>query len=645
MGAVTSGCSTRCPITSAAGTTTEAFEGGFRLWADGRPAPPACAPCSRTRTWSIGRDPAARRGDDSPSLTLSHLFADDPGRASRFTLRLDDLVVDYSKTHVTDETLHLLLDLARRTGVEALRDRMFAGEAINSTEHRAVLHVALRNRSTRPILVDGQDVMPDVRNALEHVRAFTADVRNGTWTGYTGRRITDVVNIGIGGSDLGPVMATTALEPYTHEGPRLHFVSNVDGAHLAQTVRLLDPETTLFIVASKTFTTQETMANARSARAWFLGTAKDERHGARHFVAVSTNETEVRAFGIAPEQMFVFWDWVGGRYSVWSSIGLPVALAVGFERFEEMLDGAHRMDEHFRTAPIEQNIPMVLGLVGAWYASVLGFDTHAVLPYEQLLLRFPAYLQQLDMESNGKGVDREGRPVPVGTGPIVWGEPGTNGQHAFYQLLHQGTRAVSCDFLVGLESPYPLGIHHRLLLANCFAQTEALMRGKDEDTVRAELKAQGMDAGAIEALVPHKTFPGNRPSTTIVYRRLDARTLGMLVALYEHKVFTMGALWGINSFDQWGWSWASGWPRPSTRSWRPPATSARRVHEPVDQPGAPGGQGIGRRSVRRRAPPDDCSGGVDEAGSAVLHSSLRPARGRVRVEAAHRTPLPFHTRP
>ncbi|MGE0460013.1 MAG: glucose-6-phosphate isomerase [Vicinamibacterales bacterium] len=483
---------------------------------------------------------------------LPHLFEEDPSRAQSFTLRLDDLVVDYSKNHVTAKTMRLLEELARATGVEDLRDRMFAGEAINSTEGRAVLHTALRNRSTRPVLVDGQDVMPGVRAALDHMRTFSTAVRSGAWTGHTGAGITDVVNIGIGGSDLGPAMATAALEAYTEGGPRLHFVSNVDGAHIGQTLRRLDPRTTLIIVASKTFTTQETMANARTAREWFLGHAKDEGHIARHFVAVSTNEAEVRRFGIAPEQMFVFWDWVGGRYSVWSSIGLPVALAAGFERFEEMLDGAFRMDEHFRTAPIEQNIPMVLGLLGVWYASVLGHETHAVLPYEQLLHRLPAYLQQLDMESNGKRVDRHGAPVPVPTGPIVWGEPGTNGQHAFYQLLHQGTRVVPCDFLVGLESPYPLGEHHRLLLANCFAQTEALMKGKTEDEVRRELAAQGYTGEALDGLLPHKVFPGNRPSTTIVYRKLDPRTLGMLLAMYEHKVFTMGAVWGVNSFDQWG---------------------------------------------------------------------------------------------
>jgi len=521
------------------GSNDRAFAGGFRVWANERPVAAPWKPLqAHAATWR--------------ERSLAHLFEHDPERAARHTLRLGDLVVDYSKNHVDAETMQRLAGLARAMGVETLRDRMFAGEAINTTEGRAVLHTALRNRSDRPVLVQGRDIMPDVRAALDHMRTFSAAVREGRWTGHTGARVTDVVNIGIGGSDLGPAMAVAALEPYTTGGPRLHFVSNVDGAHIGQTLKSLDAASTLFIVASKTFTTQETMANARTARDWFLAAARDEAQIAKHFVAVSTNEPEVRRFGIAPAQMFGFWDWVGGRYSVWSSIGLPVAIAVGFTRFEELLEGAFQMDEHFRTAPIEQNIPMVLGLVGAWYASVLGVDTHAVLPYEQLLHRLPAYLQQLDMESNGKRVDRRGRPVGLGTGPIVWGEPGTNGQHAFYQLLHQGTRQVTCDFLVGLESPYPLGDHHRLLLANCFAQTEALMHGKAEAAVRHELTSQGLSGEALEALVPHKVFPGNRPSTTIVYRTLDPRTLGMLLAMYEHKVFTMGALWGINSFDQWG---------------------------------------------------------------------------------------------
>jgi len=522
------------------GHNDKAFEGGFRAWDQPEPAPAASATGLRAlAAWA-------------PREHLRDLFAADPGRAERFTLTVGPhLQIDYSKNLINDAAMAALVELARRTGVERLRDLMFAGEPINNTEHRAVLHVALRNRSGRPMPVDGRDVMPGVRDALDHIRRFSEAVRSGAWLGYTGLRITDVVNIGIGGSDLGPAMATQALAAYGHEGPRVHFVSNVDGTHLAETLRTLHPATTLFTIASKTFTTQETMVNARSARDWFLTRAKDEAAVAKHFVAISTNEAEVRAFGIAPENMFVFWNWVGGRYSLWSSIGLPIALAAGYGRFEQLLDGAHEMDEHFRTAPIERNAPMVLGLLGVWYASALGADSHAVLPYEQALLRLPAYLQQLDMESNGKGVDRDGRPVESPTAPILWGEPGTNGQHAFFQLLHQGTRLVSCDFLAGIESQEP-GDHHRLLLANCFAQTEALMRGKTEAEVRAELTAQGLHGEALEALVPHKVFPGNRPSTTILYRKLGPRTIGMLLAMYEHKVFTMGAVWNINSFDQWG---------------------------------------------------------------------------------------------
>jgi len=522
------------------GDNDKAFEGGFRAWDGPEPA-------------ESGPSPLKALASFAPRERLRDLFAKDPGRADRFFLKVGEhLFVDYSKNLITQDSMRALFALARKTGVEALRDQMFAGQPINSTENRAVMHVALRNRSTRPMPVNGQDVMPDVRAALDHLRAFSESVRNGAHLGYSGLRITDVVNIGIGGSDLGPAMVTQALTPYTHDGPNTHFVSNVDGAHLADTLRSLHPATTLFTIASKTFTTQETMTNARSARDWFLARARNESAIAKHFVAISTNESEVRKFGIAPENMFVFWDWVGGRYSLWSSIGLPIALAAGFGHFEQVLDGAFEMDEHFRTAPLEQNVPIVLGLLGVWYASVLGADSHAVLPYEQHLQRLPAYLQQLEMESNGKRVDREGRLVDVQTSPIVWGEPGTNGQHAFYQLLHQGTRLVSTDFLVGIETHDQLGDHHRLLVANCLAQTEALMRGKTEEEVRAELQQQGLPAEAIDQLAPHKVFPGNRPSTTMVYRKLGPRTLGMLLALYEHRVFTMGAVWHINSFDQWG---------------------------------------------------------------------------------------------
>ena len=522
------------------GHNDKAFEGGFRAWAG-------------LETAGAGWSGLKSLASFAPREHLRELFATDPARAERFFLTIGShLFIDYSKNLITPESMAALFDLARRTGVESLRDQMFAGTPINNTEKRPVLHVALRNRSNRPMIVNGRDVMPDVRAALDHIRSFSEAVRSGKWLGYTGMRITDVVNIGIGGSDLGPAMVAQALTPYSHDGPRTHFVSNVDGAHLADTLRSLHPATTLFTIASKTFTTQETMANARSARDWFLSRAKDDAAVARHFVAISTNESEVKQFGIAPENMFVFWDWVGGRYSLWSSIGLPIAIAAGYGHFEQLLDGAHEMDEHFRTAPLEQNAPIILGLLGVWYSSVLGADSHAVLPYEQHLQRLPAFLQQLEMESNGKRVDRDGRPVDMQTSPIVWGEPGTNGQHAFFQLLHQGTRLVSTDFLVGIESHDRLGEHHRLLVANCLAQTEALMRGKTEDEARAELTAQGLSAAAIDELAPHKVFPGNRPSTTIVYRKLGPRSLGMLLALYEHRVFTMGAVWNINSFDQWG---------------------------------------------------------------------------------------------
>jgi glucose-6-phosphate isomerase len=533
------------------GHNDKAFEGGFRAWMD---KPKGLSPLEVVSAHrSADRSALHDLAPLAPRQPLRDLFAADPGRGGRFSLNVGDhLFVDYSKNLITADVMTALAGLARTAGVEALRDRMLAGEPVNNTEGRAALHVALRNRSNRPMRVDGRDVMPAVHAALEHIRRFAEAVRSGKWLGYTGLRITDVVNIGIGGSDLGPAMVTQALAPYGREGPRVHFVSNVDGTHLAETLRPLHPATTLFAVASKTFTTQETMANARSAREWFLARAKDERAVAKHFVAISTNESEVRKFGIAPDNMFVFWDWVGGRYSLWSSIGLPIALSTGYGPFEQVLDGAHEMDEHFRTAPLEQNVPITLGLLGVWYASVLGAESHAVLPYEQYLHRLPAYLQQLDMESNGKRVDRDGRPVAGHTAPVVWGEPGTNGQHAFFQLLHQGTRLVSADFLAGIHSHNELGDHHHLLLANCIAQSEALMKGKTEAEVRDELTAQGYTGEALERLVPHKVFPGNRPSTTILYPKLGPRAIGMLLAMYEHKAFTMGAIWNINSFDQWG---------------------------------------------------------------------------------------------
>jgi glucose-6-phosphate isomerase len=475
---------------------------------------------------------------------MRDLFAHDPRRFEKFSARLGDLLVDYSKHRIEEETMRLLFALAREAGVTGLRDRMFAGEKINLTENRAVLHVALRNRSNRPIRVDGEDVMPEVNEVLARMRRFTDRLRSGAWKGATGARITDVVNIGIGGSDLGPVMATEALRPDWQEGLSAHFVSNVDSTHLVETMKRLDPATTLFIVASKTFTTQETLMNARSARAWLTGKL-GEAAVPKHFVAVSTNAAEVSKFGIDTDNMFGFWDWVGGRYSMWSAIGLPIACVIGMDRFEEMLSGAHEMDEHFRTAPLEQNLPVILGMLGIWYSNFFGAQTHAILPYDQYLHRFPAYFQQGDMESNGKSVDRDGRRIEdYTTGPVVWGEPGTNGQHAFYQLIHQGTRLIPCDFIATVKSRNPLGDHHLVLLANFFAQTEALMRGKTPDEVRAE--------GVPEALVPHKAFLGNRPSTSMIFDVLDARSLGRLVALYEHKIFVQGAVWNINSFDQWG---------------------------------------------------------------------------------------------
>lgn len=485
-----------------------------------------------------------RHAETAASLHLRDLFAADPGRAARLSLRHGDLYVDYSKHRVTDETLDLLFALARAAGVETARDAMFAGEKINETENRAVLHTALRAPRGADIRVDGENVVPAVHKVLDQMGDLANRVRSGEWTGHTGRRIRTVVNIGIGGSDLGPVMVYEALKPYTDRDLAVRFVSNVDGTHLAECVRDLDPAETLFIVASKTFTTQETLTNAHSARDWLIRGLGDEAAVARHFVALSTNAIAVKAFGIAEENMFEFWDWVGGRYSLGSAIGLPVMIAVGPERFRELLDGYHDMDEHFRTAPLEQNLPVILAMLGVWYNNFLGADTHAILPYDQYLHRFAAYFQQADMESNGKSTDREGRRVGYQTGPVIWGEPGTNGQHAFYQLIHQGTKLIPCDFIGFAESHNPVGDHHVKLMSNYFAQTEALAFGKTADTLRAE--------GVPEALVPHKTFEGNRPSTSFLVRRLTPFTLGQLVAAYEHKIFAQGIVWNVFSFDQWG---------------------------------------------------------------------------------------------
>ena len=483
---------------------------------------------------------------------LRALFKEDPERFTRFSLRFKDILLDYSKNRVDAQTMRLLFALARRCHVEEMRDRMYRGEKINVTEDRAVLHVALRNRSNRPIRVDGIDVMPEINAVLAHMREFCSSVHSGEWKGYTGKSIRDFVNIGIGGSDLGPVMVTEALRPYGRPGVNVHFVSNVDGTHIAETLRRVDPETTLFIVSSKSFTTQETLANAHTARSWFLEKAGSESAIARHFVAVSTNEEKVREFGIDTRNMFEFWDWVGGRYSLWSAIGLSIALFIGMDNFEELLAGGHELDEHFRTTRLEENLPVVLGLLGIWYNNFFHAQTHAILPYDQYLHRFPAYFQQGDMESNGKHVTRDGHNVTYSTGPIIWGEPGTNGQHAFYQLIHQGTKLIPADFLAPAETQNPVGEHHALLLSNFFAQTEALMKGKTADEARLELEESGLSGKALEQLLPHKLFEGNKPTNSILFRRLTPRTLGSLIALYEHKIFVQGIIWNINSFDQWG---------------------------------------------------------------------------------------------
>lgn len=483
---------------------------------------------------------------------MQQMFKDDPERFDRFSLRLGNLLFDYSKNRINAETVGLLIELARQAGMEKHIQDMFAGEKINSTEQRAALHTALRNRSERSVYVDGQDVMPKVRDVLARMRRFSDAVRNGAHRGHSGRQITDIVNIGIGGSDLGPLMACEALKPYANPELRAHFVSNVDGTHIVETLKRLNAETTLFIVSSKTFTTLETITNARSARDWLVERLGDEQAVKSHFVAVSTNLEATSRFGIDPDHVFEFWDWVGGRYSLWSAIGLPIAIFVGMDRFEELLGGAYAMDQHFIGAPLQRNIPVLMGLLAVWYGNFFGTGTNAVFPYDQYLHRFPAYLQQLEMESNGKRVGRDGKPVDFDTGMVMWGEPGTNGQHAFYQLIHQGTHIIPSDFLVPLHSQNPLGQHHAILLANCLAQTEALMLGKNAEQVRSELVSQGLQPDRLEALLPHKVFPGNKPSNTLVFDRLDPHTLGMLIALYEHKVFVLSVIWDINPFDQWG---------------------------------------------------------------------------------------------
>ncbi|MCB8986517.1 MAG: glucose-6-phosphate isomerase [Ardenticatenaceae bacterium] len=485
-------------------------------------------------------------------VQMRDLFAADPLRFSKFSLRFEDILFDYSKNRITDETMVHLLALAEQAGLAERIEAMFNGAKINNTEGRAVLHVALRNRSNRPILVDGEDVMPEVNRVLDKMKRFSEAVRNGIWRGYTGLPITDVVNIGIGGSDLGPKMVVEALTPYTRRDLRAHFVSNVDGTDIAETLKKVQPETTLFLIASKTFTTQETMANAHTAREWFLQAAGEETAVAKHFAALSTNTEGVEAFGIDRDNMFEFWDWVGGRYSLWSAIGLSIALAVGYDNFEALLTGAHKVDEYFRTTPFAQNIPVVMGLLGIWYNNFFGAQSHVILPYDQYMKYFPMYFQQGDMESNGKSVTRQGQPVDYSTGPIIWGQPGTNGQHAFYQLIHQGTKLIPCDFLAPAQSQNPVGQHHTLLLSNFFAQPEALMKGKSEDEVRAELSGSDLSGEQLQVLVAAKTFEGNRPSNSFLFKKLTPQTLGSLIALYEHKIFTQGVIWDINSFDQMG---------------------------------------------------------------------------------------------
>ena len=480
------------------------------------------------------------------------LFAEDPQRFEKFSRRFNDLLVDFSKNRITEETLKLLFALANECGLAQAIESMFKGEAINETENRAVLHIALRNRGNASIRVDGKDVMPEVNAVLEKMKDFSDKVISAEWKGYTGKKITDIVNIGIGGSDLGPAMVTHALKPYARKDLAVHFISNIDGTHLAETLKPLNPETILFMIASKTFTTQETMTNAFSARQWFLNSAKDPANVARHFVAISTNAPAVEKFGIDKDNMFIFWDWVGGRYSLWSAIGLSIACYIGYENFQELLQGAFEMDQHFKTAPFESNLPVILALIGIWYNNFFGAQTEAILPYDQYLLRFPAYFQQGNMESNGKSIDRKGQKVAYQTGPIIWGEPGTNGQHAFYQLIHQGTKLIPADFLAPALSHNPLGEHHRILLSNFFAQTEALLNGKTRESVTAELKKEGKTDNEIQKLLPHKIFEGNRPTNSILFKKLTPKVLGSLIAMYEHKIFVQGVIWNIFSFDQWG---------------------------------------------------------------------------------------------
>ncbi|QEM07740.1 glucose-6-phosphate isomerase [Mucilaginibacter rubeus] len=488
---------------------------------------------------------------DIVSKSLKEMFDADDQRFNKFSIQFEDILLDYSKNRIDDETIALLIQLAKECSLKEAIDAMYSGEKINVTEGRPVLHIALRNRSNTPIYVDGKDVMPDVNKVLDQMKSFSEAIISGEWKGYTGKAITDVVNIGIGGSDLGPVMVTEALKAYKNH-LNLHFVSNVDGTHIVETLKAVDPETTLFLVASKTFTTQETMGNAHSARDWFLASGATEADVAKHFAALSTNAAAVEKFGIDTKNMFEFWDWVGGRYSLWSAIGLSIALSIGFENFADLLAGAHATDNHFKNAEFAQNIPVIMGLIGIWYNNFFEAETNVILPYDQYLHRFSAYFQQGDMESNGKHVDRNGKDVDYSTGPIIWGEPGTNGQHAFYQLIHQGTKLIPADFIAPAQSHNPLGEHHNMLLSNFFAQTEALMNGKTEEVVIEELKAAGKSDEEIAKIAPFKVFEGNRPTNSFLIKKITPYTLGALIAMYEHKIFTQGIIWNIYSFDQWG---------------------------------------------------------------------------------------------
>jgi glucose-6-phosphate isomerase len=488
---------------------------------------------------------------DIVSKSLKELFETDNQRFEKFSLQFEDILLDYSKNRIDEQTLALLQQLARECGVNKAIEAMYSGEKINVTEDRPVLHIALRNRSNTPVYVDGKDVMPDVNRVLDHMKDFSEAIISGSWTGYTGKAITDVVNIGIGGSDLGPVMVTEALKAYKNH-LTMHFVSNVDGTHIAETLKTVNPETTLFLIASKTFTTQETMGNAHSARDWFIKNGGKDEDVAKHFAALSTNTEGIEKFGIDTKNMFEFWDWVGGRYSLWSAIGLSISLSIGFDNFVQLLEGAHAMDNHFKTAPLEQNLPVTLALIGIWHNNFFEAETQAILPYDQYMHRFAAYFQQGDMESNGKHVDRSGKEVDYQTGPVIWGEPGTNGQHAFYQLIHQGTKLIPCDFIAPAQSHNPLGEHHNMLLSNFFAQTEALMNGKTEEVVIDELKKAGKSDEEISKIAPFKVFEGNRPTNSILVKKITPYTLGSLIAMYEHKIFVQGIIWNIYSFDQWG---------------------------------------------------------------------------------------------